>query len=303
LPIVSAVRSLTAVNAPEPGRPPIRIDSPQNERVKEALRLRDRPDRDRLGRLLIEGYREVKRALDNGVRPADLFFCPDAFQKGNEPALVDRARAAGARLFECSERVFAKLSYRDRPDGLLAVAPQVRRALADLDLPRDPLLLVCEHIEKPGNLGTMLRSADAGGVHAVLVCDRCTDINNPNVVRSSVGTLFALPVVEVASDEAVAWLRARGIRIVAATPSAAVEHTAADLAAGAAIVVGSEQYGLTDRWMEAADLKVRIPMLGQCDSLNVAAAATILIYEAVRQRRAPRAVRPPDGPTAPGRTA
>lgn len=264
----------------------IRITSLQNPRVKQAVRLRERAHRDAEGLLLIEGYREVRRALDNGIRPVALFSCPALFLGENEGAVLEKAAALGAEMIECDERVFRKIAYRDRPDGLLAIAPALRRRLSDLDLPPDPLVLVCEHIEKPGNLGTMLRSADAGGVHAVIVCDRCTDINNPNVVRASIGTLFCLPVVEATTDEAIPWLRARGIRIVAATPHAERDHTAADLRRGAAIVVGSEQYGLTSRWMEEADEKVRIPMLGQCDSLNVAAAATILIYEAVRQRRA-----------------
>ena len=262
------------------------LTSLQNERVKQVVRLRERSERDQSNLMLIEGYREVKRALDNGVRPSGFFFCRALFQGTNEPALLERCAAAGAELLDCSEAVFRKMSYRDRPDGLLAVAPQLRRTLDDLALPEHPLLLVMEHIEKPGNLGTMLRSADAGGVHAVIVCDRCTDINNPNAVRASIGTLFTVPIAEASSEEAIAWLRARGIRILAATPAATVDHTAPDLTRGVALVVGSEQYGLTSRWMEEADERVRIPMLGQCDSLNVAAAATILIYEAVRQRRA-----------------
>ena len=264
----------------------IRITSVQNPRVKQAVRLRERAQRDAEGLLLIEGYREVRRALDNGVRPVALFTCPALFLGENEGTLIADAQKAGAELLECDERVFRKLAYRDRPDGVLALAPALRARLDDLRLPPNPLILVCEHIEKPGNLGTMLRSADAGGVHAVIVCDRCTDINNPNVVRASIGALFCLPVVEASSDEALPWLRARGIRTLAATPHATKDHTAADLTGGTAIVVGSEQLGLTSRWMEEADERVRIPMLGQCDSLNVAAAATILIYEAVRQRRA-----------------
>lgn len=264
----------------------IPITSLQNERVKQAVKLRDRGSRDDTGLMLVEGYRETKRGLDNGIRPSAFFFCRPLFLGTNEDVLLAAAAAAGAEMFECSEPVFRKLSYRDRPDGLLAVAPSRRRGLADLVLPPDPLLLVMEHVEKPGNLGTMLRSADAGGVHAVIVCDRCTDVFNPNAVRASIGTIFTVPVVEASSDEALAWLRARGIRILAATPSAERLHTDCDLTRGVAIAVGSEQYGLTGRWMEGADERVRIPMLGQCDSLNVAAAATILVFEAVRQRLA-----------------
>jgi TrmH family RNA methyltransferase len=188
-------------------------------------------------------------------------------------------------VIECSEPVFLKISYRDRPEGLLAVGPQIRRPLASLRVPPAPLLLVAEAIEKPGNLGSILRSADAAGAHGLIVCDRCTDINNPNVVRASIGTVFSVPVAEGSSPETLAWLRERGIRTLAATPHATQDLYDVDLRGGIAIVVGTEQYGLSELWMKNADLAVRIPMFGQADSLNVAAATTILLYEAVRQRR------------------
>lgn len=261
------------------------ITSLQNPRVKQIVKLRDRGDRDAAGLFLIEGYREVKRALDNHRKLHTLFFCPTLFMGTNERPLLDRASAAGAELIECSAPVFQKMAYRDRPEGLLALAPQIHRTLTDLQLPPNPLLIVAEAIEKPGNLGTMLRSADAAGVQAVIICDRCTDIHNPNVVRASIGTLFCVPVVEATTDEALAWLRQQGIAVLAATPHATQEYTQVDMKRGTAIVVGTEQYGLSDRWMQSADVQVRIPMLGQVDSLNVAAATTILLFEAVRQRR------------------
>jgi TrmH family RNA methyltransferase len=269
---------------------PLPITSLQNPRVKAVVALRQRADRDARGEMIVEGYREIKRALDNRHFPTALFCCPALFMGENEPALIDRCREAGAAVFDCTPPVFEKMSYRDRPEGLLAVAPQVRGTLADLKLPDRPLLVVAEAIEKPGNLGTILRSADAAGVHAVIVCDRCTDINNPNVVRASIGTLFSLPVVEAASEDALRWLRDHDIAILAATPHTDKLYDEVDLTRGTALVVGTEQFGLSDRWMNQADLKVRIPMLGQADSLNVAAATTILLYEAVRQRRqhAPR---------------
>jgi len=260
------------------------ITSLQNPRVKAVVGLRQRSDRDERGEMIIEGYRELKRALDNRHIPKALFTCPEFFMGTNEPALIQRCREAGAELFECTKPVFEKMSYRDRPEGLLAVAPQVHWTLADLKLPANPLLVVAEAIEKPGNLGTILRSADAAGVNAVIICDRCTDINNPNVVRASTGTLFALPVVEATTDEVLSWLREHQIQILAATPHTESEYYDVNLKKGTALVVGTEQYGLSDRWMNEADLKVRIPMLGQADSLNVAAATTILLYEAVRQR-------------------
>jgi TrmH family RNA methyltransferase len=178
------------------------------------------------------------------------------------------------------------MSYRDRPDGLIAVAPRVQHALGAIPSRQPGLFVVAESIEKPGNLGTILRSADAAGVDAVIVCDRCTDINNPNVVRASIGALFALPVVEVSSAEAMAWLKNRGVKIVAASPHATDLYSDADLSGEVAFVVGTEQYGLSETWMTGADLTVRIPMRGQADSLNVAAATTILLFEAVRQRTA-----------------
>ena len=266
------------------------IESLANPKVKTVVKLRQRSHRDELGLMLIEGYREIFRALDCGYHPKQLFYCEELFLKGtNEPALIDRARKAGAEIFACTAPVFSKMAYRDRPEGLLAVGPQPRRGLADLDLPPNALLLVGEAIEKPGNLGTMLRAADAAGAAAVIVCDRCTDPFNPNVVRASTGTLFSVPVAEAGGDELRAFLRERGFSILAATPHAEMPHTSVDLTGNVAIVVGAEQYGLTDPWLEAADLKVRIPMMGMADSLNVSAAATILLFEAQRQRALPRA--------------
>jgi TrmH family RNA methyltransferase len=156
--------------------------------------------------------------------------------------------------------------------------------LEALQLPKDPLLIVAESIEKPGNLGTILRSADAAGADAVVVCDRCTDIWNPNVVRASVGTLFTVPVVEAPQEKVFAWLEQKGIKIVAATPSAKESYTRVDLKVPCAIAVGTEQLGLSQQWLDRADICVRIPMLGAADSLNVAMATTLLLYEAVRQR-------------------
>lgn len=262
----------------------LHIASTQNPRVKNVVKLRRRSHRDELGLMVIEGYREILRAVANHHRLLELFFCTDLFQGSNEPALLEKCREAGAELLECTSPVFRKMAYRDKPEGLLAVAPQVRLSIQDLSVPENCLVVVAESIEKPGNLGTILRSSDAAGVHAVIVCDKCTDVNNPNVVRASIGTLFAVPVVEAGSDETRAWLKDRDIRILAATPHADVSYTEADMTGATAIVVGTEQYGLSGEWLEQARVKVRIPMFGQSDSLNVASATTILLYEAVRQR-------------------
>lgn len=261
------------------------ITSLQNPRIKNVVKLRRRADRDELGLLIVEGYRELKRALENHRRPVMLFYCREFFLGKNESELINQCRNAGAEILSCSRPVFAKIAYRERPEGLLALVPQVKYDLAGLKLPAAPLLIIAEAIEKPGNLGTILRSADAAGADAIIVCDRCTDLNNPNVVRASIGAIFTVPVVETSSEDAIKWLHENKIQILAASPHAKLAYTQADLRRGTAIVVGAEQYGLSEQWMKAADLQVRIPMRGQIDSLNVAAATTIFLFEAARQRK------------------
>jgi TrmH family RNA methyltransferase len=260
------------------------ISSLQNPKIKQTCKLRDRGERNETGLFLIEGYRELRRAVDAGVALQTLFTCPSFFLGDNEPALITDSLKQGAEILLCEPHVFEKLSYRDRPDGLLAIAVQMRTTLMSLKLAADPFIIIAESIEKPGNLGTILRSADAAGVDGVIVCDRCTDIYNPNVVRSSVGTLFTLPVIEASSTETINYLKARGIQIVAATPTAEKSFTETPLTGPIAIAVGTEQFGLSQTWMQAADLSVRIPMHGAADSLNVATATTLLLYEVIRQR-------------------
>ncbi len=261
------------------------IASLQNPRVKEVVKLRQRSHRDAQALFIVEGYRELRRALDNHRRPTVLFICEALFLGKNEPELIAHCRQAGAEIVPCTMPVFQKMAYRERPEGLLAVLPQVHQSLTDLKLPKQPLIVVAEAIEKPGNLGTILRSADAAGASAVIICDQCTDIHNPNVVRASTGALFSLPVVEAASAETLTWLKCNQIQILAASPHAKANYTDVDLRTGIAIIVGAEQYGLSNLWMQAANLQVRIPMHGQADSLNVATATTILMFEAVRQRQ------------------
>lgn len=260
------------------------IASSQNPKVKHLLKLYKRRDRDKSGQFIVEGFRELSRAIDNFVQIQQIFFCPELFLGSNERSLLKRA--GHAELFECSKAVFEKLSYRDRPDGLIAVAKQLDLGLAQFEksLPDNPFLVVAESIEKPGNLGTILRSSDAAGVDGVIVCDRCTDLHNPNVVRASVGTLFSHNLAELAAAELAEFLKERQIRIVAATPDTDCLYTEANLKGPIAIFVGTEQYGLSDTWMQFQ--RVRIPMKGQADSLNVATATSLLLYEALRQREA-----------------
>lgn len=294
--------------------PPEKISSLQNPRVKQLVKLRDRRPRDEAGVFLVEGYRQIRRALEKNITLTELYISPEWYLGENEPALIAQAQAAGAQVFELTKDAFAKVAYRERPDGLLAVAPQWKRTLADIVLSgvaaggagpgvsavdetgsatpaisgrkKAPFLLVVEAIEKPGNLGTILRSADAAGVDALIVCDPVTDLFNPNVVRASTGVLFSVPVVIASSTEVREWLREHGIKSVATTPSATDFYTDVDLRGPLAIVMGSEQYGLSDYWLKEADQRVVIPMAGQADSLNVAMATIITLFEAVRQRGA-----------------
>jgi TrmH family RNA methyltransferase len=266
------------------GAPIEKITSLQNPRIKQLVKLRDRRPRDDAGVFLVEGYREIRRALDKEIAFTEIYFSPEWFLGENEPALIERARAKGAQVFELTKDAFAKVAYRERPDGLLGVAPQWRRTLDELTLGAAPFVLVVEAIEKPGNLGTILRSADAAGCDAVIVCDPVTDIFNPNVVRASTGVLFSVPLVVSESANVLAWLQSKKIRTVATTPAAEKIYTDVDLRGPLAVIMGSEQYGLSDFWLKNADLPVRIPMAGQADSLNVAMATIITLFEAVRQR-------------------
>ena len=263
---------------------PEKITSLQNPRIKQLVKLRDRRPRDAAGVFMVEGYRQIRRALEKNVTLRELYYSPDWFLGENENALIAQAAEAGALLIELSKDAFAKVAYRERPDGLLALAPQWKRSLDDLELPVEPFLLVVEAIEKPGNLGTILRSADAAGCDGVIVCDPVTDIFNPNVVRASTGVLFSVPLVVAESEQVHTWLKSKNIRTIATTPAAEQLYTDTDLLGPMAVIMGSEQYGLSDFWLQNADQPVRIPMAGQADSLNVAMATIITLFEAVRQR-------------------
>lgn len=266
----------------------LEITSLQNPTYKALLHLADKKERDKTKLFLIEGYRECLRAFEGRVKAKTLFICPHFFLGDNERALIDAYKALDVEIVRLKENLFEKLSFRDRPDGLILLAHQMPKTLDDLNgiiqKKKNPFLLIAESIEKPGNLGSILRSADATSVDAVIVCDRCTDIYNPNVIRSSVGTLFTVPVFELSSVEVLDLLKKENIQIAAATPHTDYFYTQADFTKPVAIAVGTEQLGLSDLWMQSADLKVKIPMLGKADSLNVANATTLLLYEVIRQR-------------------
>lgn len=262
------------------------ITSPANQRLKDLLTLRRRRVREQTGTTLVEGLEETTLALDAGTIPHVLFHCPDLMlERDLGAALVERSRAAGTEVVELGRSAFEKVAYREGPDGILAKVPAPGRALTEITLPEDALVLLCEGVEKPGNLGAMLRTADAAGVALVISADPVTDWGNPNVIRSSKGTVFSVPVATASTETAWAWLHARGVPVVATTPETDVEHTEADLAGAVAVAVGSEKYGLTEAALARADQRVRIPMVGRANSLNVATSAAIVVYEAVRQRR------------------
>jgi RNA methyltransferase, TrmH family len=263
--------------------PPV-ISSLQNDFIKNVVRLRQRSHRDEQGQFLIEGFREVTRAIENGWIPAQLITCPALADTDSGATLKAACTANNIQILECTEPVFRKIAYRENPDGVLAVAPQRKLELHSLKLPADPLLVVAESVEKPGNLGTILRSSDAAGADAVIICDPRTDLFNPNVVRASTGTLFSMPLAAASSMETISWLKQHRIQMVASTPHAESLYTNVDFRKPSAIILGTEESGLSSAWLDASPVLARIPMHGNADSLNVSAAATILLFEAVRQR-------------------
>ena len=260
------------------------ITSPHNPRVKQVLALRERKQRKRAGAMVVEGYDELRLALDCEAKPATVLFCAELFGQVEAEELLARSRDARAELVEVERRVFEKMAYRENPDGWLAVFPIPRLTLDDLTLGPIPFLVVVESVEKPGNLGAILRSADAAGVDGLILCDPILDIGNPNVIRSSRGTVFSIRAVEAASEEALSWLKARNIRVVAATPEASTLYSETDLRGPVAVAVGTEREGLSNVWREGADIRARIPMSGRVNSLNVASAAALFLFEVVRQR-------------------
>lgn len=260
------------------------VTSLSNPRVKELVALRRRRSRERSDVTLVEGRDELTLALDAGVRPVTLYHSPELTGGGGDT--VERVAGLGAEVVRLSRPAFEKVAYRESPDGWLAVVPSVRTELSALTLGDRPLLLVCEGVEKPGNLGAMLRTADAAGLTAVVAAGPVTDWANPNLVRASKGTVFSVPVAAAGSEEVLGWLRANGVTIVATTPDTATVIADVDFTGPTAIVVGAEDHGLSERWLTRAQVAARIPMYGRIDSLNVATAAAIVTYEAVRQRTA-----------------
>lgn len=261
------------------------IQSRQNPRIQGVARLRDRAEREARGLFLIEGFRELSRALERKIKIEEVYFCPALFRGTESVELVARCRLARIICCEVGQSAFEKMSGREGPDGLIAVAKIWDCSLGQLSLPAEPLFLVVESIEKPGNLGALLRVADSAGCHGLLVCEPTTDLFNPNVVRASQGAIFSMPCAVCHSTEAQAWMKANRIRSFATTPAASRVFWESDYQGRVAILLGSEKDGLSEFWLKQADEKISIPQAGLSDSLNVSNAAAIVLFEAVRQRR------------------
>jgi TrmH family RNA methyltransferase len=259
------------------------IASPTNDRIKAVVRLRDRGERDRTGLTVVDGIREIGRALDAGIEVVQAFVCQALLQTEEARALAGRL---GSATVTTSERVQRKVAFGDRDEGIVAVVRQPAHTLAALPLPTEPLVVVLEGVEKPGNLGAVLRTADAVGANGLIAADPRTDLFNPNTVRASVGTVFTVPIAAATSEAAIAYLRTAGIRIIAARTDATAEYTSVDLTGPLAIALGSEADGLTGAWSSQSVTAVRLPMRGFADSLNVSITAAVLLYEARRQRGA-----------------
>lgn len=254
------------------------ITSLQNPKIKNLVKLRQRRQRDQQRLMLIDGIPALTMALKNDFPINTLYFNQDKA----EAKLLQRAQAKGVICQPVTPLVFQKIGYGDNPDGHLGLAPQPPFSLVNLPCPSNPLYIIAEGLEKPGNLGAILRSADAAGVTGLIVCNSQTDIYNPNVIRASRGTFFSVPIACGSFFEVSQWLHERRIRVLATTPDADQLYTDVDLTGPTALVLGTEHTGLTNRWLNQT--LIRIPMAGQVDSLNVAQTATILMFETIRQR-------------------
>jgi len=262
------------------------ITSLQNPRVKNARRLRHGRHRQKQRRILIDGAGELGRAICAGVNVREVFVCEQLCTGDEERALLEMLPQSGAEILEVSKPVFEKLAFGHRAEGVLAVAETPGHMLDDLLLPQNPLVAVLEGVQKPGNIGAVLRSADAAGVSAVIAADAGTDLYNPNAIRASLGAIFTVPICAAGAAEILDWLRRHQLAVLAARVEGSVVYTEIDYRRPTAIVLGSEAEGLCDTWRGENITAVRLPMLGAADSLNVSVTAAVLFYEALRQRRA-----------------
>ena len=265
------------------------ITSTQNPKIKNLLALQEKSkERKRQGLFVVEGRRELTHCIEAGYEPHTLFICRDIITEKEFDkvlnAIEENFCGMTYPIIELPQHLYDKVAYRGGTEGIIAEMKCTDMGLESLKLKKDPLVVILESVEKPGNLGAVLRSADASGVDAVIVCDPLTDLYNPNLIRSSIGAIFTIPVATATSQETIAWLKANNIRIYTAQLQDSEWYYDTDMKGGTAIVMGTEATGLTDVWRKAADAHIKIPMLGRLDSLNVSVSAAILMFEAVRQR-------------------
>ncbi|MDD5291233.1 MAG: RNA methyltransferase [Patescibacteria group bacterium] len=255
------------------------ITSAQNQKIKEIIRLRKPRERKKQDLIIVEGWQEIGLARQAGLEITELFFCQDFAGSKKIEDLPEE------KLAPVVPTVFTKISYRENPDGFLALAKPKYPTLEKVKLNKNPLIIILESLEKPGNLGAILRSADAAGVDAVIVADPKTDIYNPNVIRASLGTVFTNQVAAAGAEEIKKWLAKNKIKSFAATPEAKKLYTEANYKGAAAIIMGEEHPGLSKDWLKNASEKIRIPMAGKIDSLNVSVSTAIILFEAIRKRK------------------
>ena len=255
------------------------IVSPSNPRIKNVLKLKEKSsERKAQNLVVVEGAREIMMAIRNKFEIKTLFVCDVVNQKRHKELF-----SGISHLVRVSKEVFEKLAYRENSDGLLALVKPKHLRLSDLKLSSNPLLVILESVEKPGNLGAILSTADGAGADAVIVCDIKTDIYNPNIIRSSIGCVFSKQVVAASSEDVLKFLQEKKIKPYSAALSAKKNYADADFKIPCAIVFGTEAEGLSQQWLIEGE-QVKIPMLGKTDSLNVSASCAVLLYEAVRQR-------------------
>lgn len=261
-----------------------KITSTKNARIKAVLELRERKTRDASGLIIVEGVREIARAREAHIKFREVYFCPDCIKSPDGKKVLDEMIKAQTAVLETTKEIFQKIAFGEREEGLLAVCERPKFGLTDIKVPSRPFFVVAEQVEKPGNLGAVLRSCDGAGADGLILCDGRVDGYNPNVIRSSLGTVFSVRVVEASNTDALAFLKEHHIKIYAALPGVKTVYTQADWKGPVAVVLGSEQEGLSDFWVKNADMTLSVPMRGRADSLNVSTTAAILMYEAVRQR-------------------
>jgi TrmH family RNA methyltransferase len=257
------------------------ITSLRNAKIGSVLELKEKSrERHAQGLFVVEGAREIKQALSSGYKLDSLFVC----DRIGTATIFEHSLPASTRVYPVSGEVFAKMAYRENSDGLVAVMVLNKLLLDDVKLSKNPFVIIMESVEKPGNLGAVLRTADAAAADAVVICDPHTDLYNPNVIRSSIGCVFTQQVVTCSSESALHWLNDKGIKSFAAELEASQKYHETDFTQPCAIVMGTEATGLTAFWLEHADVRIKIPMRGKIDSLNVSVTTAVLTFEAMRQR-------------------